>query len=512
MLFSNNQKQKRAIALLVAGGFLTLPSMVLGEEIRRDDLTGSDLSRVREIVKPTASFDKAERFERMSAGAATTTINPSKDAFSQHLKNLDFSGQERFKLGNGLFRKLWVSSPSSTQASDGLGPLFNARSCQRCHLKDGRGHPPQHSADTATSMFLRLSIPPRNTAERQAILKGELDVITEPTYGKQLQDFSIPELAAEGRMVISYEEIEAFLNGGERVSLRKPSYDIADLSYGPLADDVMLSPRVAPQMIGLGLIEAIHPADIIENAKTQQRSDDAVKGKVSWVGPKSEGKRAIGRFGWKASTPTVLQQSAGAFEGDIGISNDIAPRHSGDCTENQQACLTQATGVQKRLGETEAPSPVLELVTFYSRNLAVPARRNINNPEVLKGKEIFYNIGCVTCHRPKYVTSREGDQEELKFQLIWPYTDLLLHDMGAGLADNRPVGTATGTQWRTPPLWGIGLTKEVSGHTYFLHDGRARNLTEAILWHGGEAEAAQQAFVNLPKNERQNLIKFLESL
>ncbi|PHQ69647.1 MAG: thiol oxidoreductase [Sneathiella sp.] len=447
----------------------------------------------------------------MSAGAATTTASPTRDVFSQHSANLGFAGQEKFKLGNGLFRKLWVSSPSSTQASDGLGPLFNARSCQRCHLKDGRGHPPEHADDTATSMFLRLSVPPRTDAERAAIKQGLIALVPEPTYGTQLQDFSIPELQAEGRMSISYEEIEIFLNGGESVFLRAPTYEIKDLAYGPAAEDVMLSPRVAPPMIGLGLLGAIHPSDILANADPMDKNQDDISGKVSWVGP-ATGKRELGRFGWKASTPTVLQQSAGAFAGDIGISSEIAPRHFGDCTKNQPECLSLPTGVQKRLGDTEAPAPVLDLVAFYSKNLAVPARRNVSDPDVLAGKKVFYEIGCVGCHRAKYVTSREAEQKEHQFQLIWPYTDLLLHDMGEGLADGRPVGSASGTEWRTAPLWGIGLTKTVSGHTYFLHDGRARNLTEAILWHGGEAIGAQQKFVDLPPNDRENLIKFLESL
>jgi len=512
MLYSSRVMRKTALVLFVAGGFLSLAPLALSEEIRRDDLEGDDLSRVTKITRPATQFEKAEPYERMSAGAATTMINPTKDAFSQHSANLDFAGQEQFKLGNGLFRKLWVSSPSSTQASDGLGPLFNARSCQRCHLKDGRGHPPENAEDTATSMFLRLSVPPRNKSEKDAIRNGTRDLIPEPTYGGQLQDFSIPELAAEGRMTISYEEIEVFLSDGARASLRKPTYDVADLAYGPMAEDVMLSPRVAPQMIGLGLLEAIHPTDIMTNADPQDKNDDGISGKVSWIGPISEGKRDIGRFGWKASMPTVLQQSAGAFAGDIGISSSAAPRHWGDCTKNQPSCFSQPTGVQERLGETEAPSPVLDLVVYYSKNLAVPSRRDIDEPDVLEGKKTFYEIGCAGCHRPKYVTSRDADQKEHQFQLIWPYTDLLLHDMGEGLADNRPVGNATGHEWRTAPLWGIGLTEKVSGHTYFLHDGRARNLTEAILWHGGEAEAAQQAFVYLLSDDRRNLIRFLESL
>ncbi|MBO6825378.1 MAG: hypothetical protein JJ879_04200 [Sneathiella sp.] len=480
--------------------------------MERSDLSSKDQARVEAVIRSAQQFSKAEAFENMSGGAATFTGTADRNAFSAHSANLSFKGQERFKLGNGLFRKLWVSSPSSTKASDGLGPLFNARSCQRCHLKDGRGHPPESAEDSAISMFLRLSVPPRTEEERQKIENGELGLIQEPTYGGQFQDMAIPGVPAEGRMTITYEEIPVTLAGGEVVKLRKPTYGVADLAYGPVAEDVMLSPRVAPPMIGLGLLEAIHPADLMRLADPDDKDGDGISGRISWVGKANDQSRQIGRFGWKASTPSVRAQSADAFAGDIGISSPDARRHYGDCTENQKACLDADTGVQKTLGDTEAPDPVLELVAFYSSNLAVPSRRDVQDPEVLKGKALFYGAGCASCHIPKFVTRRDAVQKEHAFQLIWPYTDLLLHDMGDGLADGRPVGSANGREWRTAPLWGIGLTETVSGHTYLLHDGRARNLTEAILWHGGEAEAAKEAFVSMPKSERDALIRFLNSL
>ena len=170
------------------------------------------------------------------------------------------------------------------------------------------------------------------------------------------------------------------------------------------------------------------------------------------------------------------------------------------------------SGVQIRLGEVEAPDPILDLVAFYSRNLAVPARRDVGDETVLRGKEMVYEAGCTTCHRPKFVTSRRADDEALRFQLIWPYSDMLLHDMGEGLADHRPVGDASGREWRTQPLWGIGLTETVNGNTFYLHDGRARTLEEAILWHGGEATAARNAYAAMDKRDRDALITFLESL
>lgn len=478
----------------------------------RPDLSAEDQARVLAVTEPTTDFSKAEAFERNAGGAATSHAGSSINAFSQPSANLSFEGEERFRLGNGLFRKVWVSSPASTRASDGLGPLFNARSCQRCHLKDGRGHPPEGPDDLATSMFLRLAVPPATNAERDALADKRVLLIPDPVYGGQLQDFAVVGLPAEGRMRIAYEEIPVALSGGETASLRKPTYSVSNLGYGPLHPEVTLSPRVAPPMIGLGLLEAIHGADILKLADPEDADSDGISGRVSWTRDPETGEPVLGRFGWKASTHSVRAQSAGAFAGDIGISTPDAPDPYGDCTAAQEACRAMPNGVDKRLGDTEAPDPILELVAFYSRNLAVPARRGESDPEILRGKAVFYEAGCAACHTPKFVTSREATDPEHAFQLIWPYTDLLLHDMGEGLADGQPVGDASGQEWRTTPLWGIGLTEVVSGHTYFLHDGRARNLLEAILWHGGEAAASRDAVIEMPPDDRGALLHFLGSL
>lgn len=477
----------------------------------RDDLSDKDLQRVEKITKPTLDFSKAERFETNQGGAATSTKVANRDAFSQFSSNLTFEDEQTFKLGNALFRKLWVSSPSSTQASDGLGPLFNARACQSCHLKDGRGHPPEGDND-ATSMFLRLGKSGSTAEEIEALNNYVSATIPDPVYGGQLQDLAVPGLTAEGHMVIDYQEQLVQLKDGTEVSLRMPTYSVSDLGYGPMHKDTTLSPRIAPPMIGLGLLEAIHPADIIKNADPEDLDGDGISGKYAIARMPVSGELTLGRFGWKAENPTVRHQSASAFAGDIGISSPDVDKPFGDCTQNQQACLAMATGVQERLGNTEAPDPVLELVTFYSKNLAVPARRDVEDLVVLRGKELFYGSGCASCHRPKFVTRRDTDDKAQVFQLIWPYTDMLLHDMGEGLADGQQVGVANGREWRTPPLWGLGLTETVNGHTFFLHDGRARNLTEAIMWHGGEAEKAKQAFADMNKTDRQALIGFLESL
>ncbi len=470
--------------------------------------TAAEAARISAVTALATTFDAPQRFEEKSAGAATVRVAPDANAFSLPSGNITFDGELNFKVGNGLFRKIWVSSPSSTLASDGLGPLFNARSCQRCHIKDGRGHPPEAGDDNAVSIFLRVSIPGGPTP---AEIEGYIASQPEPSYGTQLQDFALPGLAAEYRLQIDYAERAVPLSGGEIAHLRVPTYTAADPGYGPLHPDAMLSPRVAQQMIGLGLLEAIPAANILALADPEDADGNGVSGRVNVVWSQEFDMPMLGRFGHKAGNPTVREQGAAAFVGDIGISNPLFTAGSGECTDLQADCRAAPHGDgDERLYEIDAEG--LDLVTFYSRNLGVPGRRDVGNPEVLRGKSVFYDTSCTDCHNPSFVTHRLKDQPEQSFQLIWPYTDMLLHDMGPGLADNRPEARATGREWRTPPLWGIGLTRQVSGHSYFLHDGRARSLLEAVLWHGGEAERHRDAVVDMPPEDRAALIRFLESL
>jgi len=471
----------------------------------------NDRARVEAVTRPATDFSQPEPFEARPGGAATVFKELNRDSFSHPSANMAFERELDFRVGNGIFRKVWVSAPSSTVSSDGLGPLFNARSCQRCHLKDGRGHPPA-TGERAVSMFLRLSIPPQNAAQRLALADHRQAVIPEPTYGGQLQNFSAQGLRAEGEMTIAYEEIEVRLADGEVVRLRKPTYGVTGLNHGPLHPEALLSPRVAPPMIGMGLVEAIPEEDILANADPEDADGDGISGRPNRVWSDEEGRVALGRFGWKAGQPSVAQQSAGAFRGDIGISTPLYQEPHGDCTPAQTGCRGAPHGGAGETDTVEATDEMFEALVFYSRNLAVPARRNIDDRQVLEGKRLFYDAGCASCHTPKFVTRRDSIGPEQSFQLIWPYSDFLLHDMGEGLADNRPEGAASGQEWRTPPLWGIGLTETVSGHAFLLHDGRARNLLEAILWHGGEAEAAKQQVVGMSRAEREALLTFLGSL
>ena len=472
--------------------------------------TAKEAARIAQVTSPAADFTAAQRFEALSAGAATVRITPNTNAFSQPSGNITFENELFFKMGNGLFRKLWVSSPSSTLASDGLGPLYNARSCQRCHIKDGRGHPPQGPQDNRISMVLRLSIPAPDDAAI-AEIQDYIATQPDPTYGTQLQDHAVIGHTPEYRLDVSYEETDVTLADGTKVFLRAPTYRAGNLGFGPLHPEAMLSPRVAPQMIGLGLLEAIPAADILAHADPDDLDGDGISGRPNIVWSVEHDQPMLGRFGLKAGNPTLMQQSAEAFAGDIGISSPLFPAGHGECTVNQRSCRAAVHGNDAARG-TEIDAAAMDLVLFYSRNLGVPARRDVHTPQVLRGKKVFYDTGCASCHTPSFVTHRLKDQPEQSFQLIWPYTDMLLHDMGPGLADNRPEARANGREWRTPPLWGIGLTEQVSGHSFFLHDGRARSLLEAILWHGGEAQSQKDAVIDMPTADRETLIRFLKSL
>ena len=467
--------------------------------------------RIEEAVAPARDFAGPEAFEGNPAGAATVRRRADANAFS--LPSANIGRQELdFHVGNGLFRKLWVSAPASTRASDGLGPLFNARSCQSCHIKDGRGHPPADADDDALSLIVKISLPAEDAAAAAAAIPGQFASIPDPRYGSQLQDRGIQGQRPEYRLKISHEEIEVQLSEGQRVLLSRPVYEIADLGYGPLDARARFSPRVAPQMIGLGLLEAIEARDILAHADPDDDDGDGISGRANVIWSHQHGRPMLGRFGLKAAVASIREQTAAAFGNDIGIANPLLPQPWGDCTDAQPDCRSSPHGGDRQDDHLEIGSTGFELVVVYSRNLGVPARVRISDPKVLQGKRVFHESGCASCHVPKFVTGRLADDVAQSFQLIWPYSDMLLHDMGEALADGSPEGRASGREWRTAPLWGIGLTRQVSGHSRFLHDGRARSLLEAILWHGGEAAAARQRVVAMPKSDRDALIEFLESL
>ena len=432
--------------------------------------------------------------EALSGGAATVQAT-TRQAFGQPLPHLTADQETRFFVGNSFFNRNWVSAPASATARDGLGPLFNARSCSACHLHDGRGRPPAPGEDMM-SMLVRLSVPGQDP------YRG---VVPEPTYGDQFNGLALPGVPPEGRALVTYEEMPGTYEDGESYSLRRPAYTFSDLQYGPMHPDTQLSPRVAPAMVGLGLLEAVPETTLLAMADPDDTDGDGISGRPNRVWDKARQETVVGRFGWKANQPNVAQQVAGAFLGDIGITSPLFPHEN--CPVEAVACRQASNG-----GNPELSESLLGHVAFYSRTLAVPARRNSRLPEVRRGRKLFDEAQCNACHTPTLRTGAVPGLPDLSGQVIHPYTNLLLHDMGAGLADNRPDYEASGSEWRTPPLWGIGLIETVNRHTFFLHDGRARNLAEAILWHGGEAEASKEHFRRMPREDREALLQFLDSL
>jgi CxxC motif-containing protein (DUF1111 family) len=427
-------------------------------------------------------------------GGEATTRSDSQDAFTQPAPNLSQEQVGTFQAGNIFNGTTWIVAPASVSSRDGLGPLYNATSCSSCHLRDGRGRPPAAGEDML-SMLVRLSVP--GTDEHGGPKP-------EPHYGGQLQPRAILGVPPEALAKVSWKEVPGKYADGSAYSLRSPTLTITDLAYGPLHEDTMFSVRIAAQQYGLGLLETVSEADVLAHADADDVDGDGISGRPNYVWDAVAGKKALGRIGWKANQPSVRQQTAGALNGDIGMTTSIFSDK--DCAPGQEACASAPSG-----GAPEVSKEIFEAMVFYGRTLAVPARKSYRDKQVLRGRELFRSAGCADCHVPSFTTAK-SDIAALSHQQIWPYTDMLLHDMGDELADHRPDYEATGNEWRTSPLWGISLLETVQGFSFFLHDGRARDLAEAILWHGGEAEAAREAFRSMSKEERAALIAFVKSL
>jgi CxxC motif-containing protein (DUF1111 family) len=439
----------------------------------------------------------ADADEHLSGGVNGSTSVLGDEAFGTEVKNLTTDEQNAFVVGNSLFRSNWVIAPSSVQSLDGVGPILNAISCGSCHFKDGRAKPPASPTEALNGLLFRLSIDGLGTHGAP---------LPDPNYGGQLQDKAIMGVEPEAQVKVSYEEITGNYADGTPYSLRRPVYEFYNLKYGALPPSVKYSPRIAQQVMGLGLLENVAESDILSIADENDANKDGISGRANRVWDASQQKTVMGRFGWKANEPTVRQQTAGAFNGDMGITSSLFPNDH--LTPIQQQLYANVPNG----GTPELTDEQLRKITTYIQSLAVPIRRNVNTPSVIQGKNLFIQLQCQSCHRMEMTTSNLSSIGALNNQKIRPYTDLLLHDMGNDLADNRPDFLATGTEWRTPPLWGIGLIKNINKHTFLLHDGRARNIEEAILWHGGEGEKSKNEFKKLSKTERDAVIAFLESL
>lgn len=436
-------------------------------------------------------------FEELSGGVNFTSYNFSKDAFGVQGKNLKREESRLFQSGNELFRTNWLAAPASVESLDGLGPVFNASSCGSCHFKDGRAAPPDEPNGTRFGLLWRL-----NSGEKNP----HGGPVPHPVYGGQIQDHALPGVMPEANIEIQYDTIRGLYADGTPYILYKPNYRLTELAYGEIDEKYKLSPRIAPQVAGLGLLENIPEADILANEDVDDRDGDGISGKANYVWNVREGKKTLGRFGWKANQPSLIQQTAGAFNGDMGLTTSFFP-------EDEFSPYQEAQNPELHDGGSpEISDRQLVRIELYLKSLAVPAKRNMDKPEYIKGRALFYDLGCESCHKASYTTGNDDDIAALNGQKVYCYTDLLLHDMGEGLADDCPDYEATGMEWRTPPLWGIGLIKTVNKHTRLLHDGRARNTEQAILWHGGEAEASKDKFTKLTAAERGALILFVESL
>lgn len=445
--------------------------------------------------------------DRSRSGGDTTIVIPrqqmlDRGAFSFPAQNLSLTRRGSHFAGNSFFQNPWVAAPASTTARDGLGPVFNTMSCQSCHIKDGRGKPPAEG-EPMRSMLVRLSVPAVTDGQRAHAARA--GVVPDPVYGDQLQVASVPGVSAEGTARLRWETIEGRYDDGTAYELRRPVFELSDLAYGPAAEDLLISGRVAPAVIGVGLLDALDDATLERLSDPDDADGDGISGRINRVLDVATGEFDHGRFGWKCEQPNVRQQVAAAFRGDIGITSSLFPEDM--LTPAQREVVDAPDG-----GAPEVSDEILDLVTFYTKTLAVPARRNVDDPTVLAGERHFERLGCARCHVPTLVTGEDPQFPELSGQTIHPFTDLLLHDMGEGLSDGRPVHAASGSEWRTPPLWGIGLVFTVNRHTDLLHDGRARSFEEAILWHGGEARAAADGFRALDAAQRRELVVFLKSL
>lgn len=407
----------------------------------------------------------------------------------------ELTAEERthFTRGRTLFLQDWVIAPSADVTVDGLGPLYNRLACASCHAKNGRGGAPEGPEQRMQSMLVRLSVPGRDPHGGPK---------PHPAYGDQLNEEGVPGVPGEGRARIHWQVSKVKLADGESVELRRPRVEFAELAYGPLKG-VLFSPRVAPHVAGLGLLESI-PAATLDNL-ARQAKPDGVRGSTNRVWDKQAGTTVTGRFGLKSNAPTLRQQIAGAFVGDMGITSPLFPTEN--CTPAQTACQKAPSG-----GQPELTMEQLDDIEFYLAHLAAPARRNVDDPQVRRGEAVFAQSGCGVCHLPALAGGEHPKFARLSRQTVAAYTDLLVHDMGKDLADRRPDYGANGRQWRTPPLWGIGALTAINEATGFLHDGRARTLEEAILWHGGEASTARSRYAKASKEERSALIAFLRSL
>lgn len=427
----------------------------------------------------------------MTPGGATTVQNTSSFALIQPSPNLSGGALTDHMTGKVVFQRVFNLEE--------VAPLWNNVRCESCHLGGGRAGVPRVNATTgvlAPQLLFRVSLPGYGP-------HGE--PLPVPGFGDQIQPLKVvPGVDAqddvrgasdEGNVIVTYVEQPSLqFKDGTSVSLRKPTYTFVKTTRD-LPAGTLISPRTGSQVTGLGLLEAVPEATILEFARNN--TNNGVSGRPNRVWDAEMGMTRLGRFGWKANQTSLRQQNAAAANGDMGITSPVFPIEPGE---------TQITG-PTNISEAE-----LSALTVFTQTMGVPAFRNNSSPQAQLGAALFAKAGCASCHVPVMRTGTLPGRPEVSNQVIAPFTDLLLHDMGPGLADNRPDFLATGREWRTAPLWGMGLQQTVNGHTNLLHDGRARNVLEAIMWHDGEGKDARKIVSEMTTSEREALVVFLGSI
>ena len=443
--------------------------------------------------------------EALLSAGSFTILREDPEAYGEPAPGLDYKQLQRFLRGRHHFNQNWVQFPS-IGGDWGLGPTFITDRCTGCHVKAGRGMPPTQPDEQLRSVLVRISVPGTDEHGR---------ALAHPSYGDQIQNQGLmgqgghatylgERVPPEAEIYLDWEDNRVTLADGEIVTLRRPTLRWGKMWFGPIGEETMTSLRLAQPVFGLGLLEAVPESTLLALAQAQKAQ--GFNGRPNYVRDDINQRTALGRFGWKANQPSIKQQIAAAFIGDLGVTSSLYTKEN--CPTPQQDCAYQPPGNQPELIDND-----WEELEFWTQTLAVPARRNVHDPLFKRGEQLFVEAKCAVCHVPELKTADSHPSvKRLANQTFRAYTDLLLHDMGEGLADGRPEFRAGPRDWRTAPLWGLGLSKTVNGSTAMLHDGRARNVPEAILWHGGEAQVSSDAFKSMPKADRDALVKFVESL
>jgi len=472
-------------------------------DMRKRSLRLSALLPVLLLAAAALAIGEDAEDPSLSAGSFTIKRFDSQ-AFSEPASVLTSKQRQLFMAGRSVFKRQWASV-NSLNGDWGLGPTFVADRCSACHVNTGGGLPPQSSDEQLLSMLVRLSIP--GTDEHGGPKPH-------PSYGDQFQNRSLDgrnvdfayagaPVPNEADLFLDWEETKVTFADGETLSLRKPKLRIENLKFGDLDSSVMTSLRIAQPLVGIGLLEAV-PEETILSIAQKQRAQN-VNGRPNRVWDAVNARMALGRFGWKANVPNLKQQIAAASIGDMGVNSRLFPEQN--CPPVQIVCAKLLPGNSPEIINHE-----IDVLELWLQGLAVPARRNVNDADVRRGAQLFAQAQCAVCHVGDLKTGKVSGLPQLSDQVFHAYTDMLLHDMGDGLADGRPDFAAGPRDWRTPALWGLGLSRVVTGGNALLHDGRARTVDEAILWHGGEADAAREAFRSMPKADRSALARFVESI